>query len=82
MEEEYRLICADELDNCRRLLPYLENDSRLGMHLECKAYFFNSKSVAKKITRLAECIDVHETNKSDMGAKSESLKKLEHVLCQ
>lgn len=72
MEEEYRLICADELKNCRRLLPYLESDARLGMHLECKAYFFNAKSVTKKISRLAKYLAAHKTDSFDKRDKPEN----------
>lgn len=52
MRYEYLEICQDELDNCRKLLPYLRADRRLGMHLECKGYMFSPELVEKKIKSL------------------------------
>lgn len=57
MLNAYIEICEDEVMNCIALLPLLEKDFRLGMHLECKEYMFDRISVAKKINKLKGYIE-------------------------
>lgn len=56
MLEKYHELCREELTNCRELLPFLKVDARLGMHLECRDYMFNSELVEKKIKKLEDCL--------------------------
>lgn len=57
MIDEYMRICADEISNCRTLLPVLKRDARLGMHLECKGYMFDFDSVDRKIKKLEALLE-------------------------
>ncbi len=52
MLPQYLKVCESELNNCKKLLPLLEKDHRLGMHLECKGYMFDINSVNKKIKKI------------------------------
>jgi hypothetical protein len=54
MLPQYLKLCEDELNNCKKLLPLLEKDDRLGMHLECKGYMFDVNSVNRKIEILVK----------------------------
>ncbi len=51
-QEAYLELCSKELENCRRALPLLARDSRLGYHGECHGYMFDTKTVGKKAARL------------------------------
>ncbi len=47
---EYNKITKDELQNIKRVLPYLEQDKRFGYHSEAHAYMFNAEMIKNKIS--------------------------------
>jgi hypothetical protein len=57
MMRRYIEICESEIENCKRLLPLLRKDPRLGMHLECKGYMFDPDSVSHKVRQLEAYIE-------------------------
>lgn len=50
--DAYLAVIADELANIRRVLPYVERDSRQGFHVEAHGYFFNAEILRRKIAAL------------------------------
>lgn len=52
--ETYRAVIADELENIRRVLPFVERDSRQGFHVEAHGYFFNADILRRKIVVLTQ----------------------------
>jgi hypothetical protein len=48
----YKQISEDELINLQQVLPYIEQDSRLGYHSEAHGYMFNAEIIKKKIATL------------------------------
>ena len=51
---EYLKYAADELENVKRALPYIEKDKRLGYHSEAQGYMFDAASVKAKIKALEQ----------------------------
>jgi len=66
MLPNYLKLCESELENCKLLLPILEKDPRLGMHLECKDYMFNFALVSRKIENLKNYLGVESTGKNSV----------------
>lgn len=50
----YRELAAAELDNLRRLLPFIERDPRQGFHIEAHAHQFNADMIRQKIAELEQ----------------------------
>lgn len=49
---EYRAIIADELENVKAALPYVEADDRFGFHSEAHAYLYDAATMKQKIEGL------------------------------
>ena len=50
--EEYLAIQKAELENVKKVLPYVEEDPRQGFHAEARNYFFNAERLKDKIRKL------------------------------
>lgn len=55
--EEWRRIAADELNNLKRLLPVVEQDSRIGYHIEAHEYLFTAPLIRRKIKNLEKWLE-------------------------
>jgi hypothetical protein len=53
---EFENIAADELDNLRKVLPFVKRDSRQGYHSEAHGYMFNAEMIGKKIAVLEKLL--------------------------
>ena len=54
--EEYLAIQRNELNNVKKLLPFVEKDERQGFHPEARDYFFNTERLKNKIAKLEELL--------------------------
>jgi hypothetical protein len=52
----FRRILKDELAICRKALPLVKADSRLGFHTECQAYQFSEALIRGKIRHICDLL--------------------------
>ena len=55
--DKYLQICAEELAVTKRVLPFLESDSRQGFNPEPNAYLFDAPRVRSKISELEKVLN-------------------------
>jgi hypothetical protein len=69
--DEYLKIQADELDNVREALPFVESDLRQGYHSEAHAYLFDAPRLRKKISLIQALLsgDRRDTRPAHAGAE-------------
>jgi len=56
--EEYHKICADELENVKTALPWVEADKRIGFHPEAQGYLFDVPRLKEKISKLKQVLKI------------------------